>query len=205
MCQSVQLTYKFCGCDGEFYQQKCPKPTATCKLLLKNPINLPLTCHCEKHWPPTSQAAVSREDRGSGRSDTAHRTTLASEEHRRQQAGGGDRSRGSAGQHEQALDAVRGRGRAAGARERQIVEERDEWIRQRQREAAEFRQREREMEAYGQKWGRYAMRKKYPIAQARHEDAKRRKAQERAIAERGRAVRKHYGIRERSDGICAVM
>lgn len=66
------------------------------------------------------------------------------------------------------------------------------------RDIAEFSQEEREMEAYGRKWGGHAMRRKYPLAKARAEDVKRRKAQEKVIM-------KTDGTRENSDGMCIVM
>ena len=81
-------------------------------------------------------------------------------------------------------------------RQEQILREHRGSLRQRQREMVEFRQREREMEAYGEKYGKRAMRKRYPVARERYEDQKRREAQEREIVKRA-------GVK--SEGKCVVM
>lgn len=71
-------------------------------------------------------------------------------------------------------------------------------IGQTERDMAEYRQKEKEMKAYGRKWGGYAMRRKYPLAKARAEDTKRRKIQDTPIV-------RIDGTREKSDGMCIVM
>ena len=83
-------------------------------------------------------------------------------------------------------------------REEQIFsDERNGLVGRNEREIAEFRQKESDMEAYGRKWGEYAMWRKYPNAKTRAEDDERRKAEE--------AILKKAGRREKSDGICVVM
>jgi hypothetical protein len=80
-----------------------------------------------------------------------------------------------------------------------FLSERNASINQSKREIAEFRHREREMEAYGLKWGTWAMRRKYPIAKERAEEKKRRKEVESDINRRGRRVQK------RNEGRCIVV
>lgn len=89
--------------------------------------------------------------------------------------------------HTPPLEGARERELAAEERRGQIHMERWGEIRQRQKKVTEFWQKEREMEAFGQRFGQEALRRKYPIAQQRYDDAQRRKAQEQEIMQRARA------------------
>lgn len=202
MCQSIQTIYKFCGCKGEFYQQTCPKPTATCKLLLQNPIDLKLTCYCEKHSSQTFKT-VRQDQRDTARFNKEYDKILAREEQQRQKATAhhGKQSTRLSKQNlsVERARANRERSQAAGERGEQIFL--GKWNAsncQTEGDMAAFQPEEREMEAYGRRWGVYAMRRKYPLAKARAEEAKRREAQEKAMARRD-------GTREKSDGMCTVM
>ena len=202
MCQSIQTIYKFCGCKGEFYQQTCPKPTATCKLLLQNPTDLKLTCYCEKHSSQTFKT-VRQDQRDTARFNKEYDKILAREEQQRQKAVA-NHGKQSTRLSKQDLSverarANRERSQAAEKGEEQIfLGKRNASIYQTKRDMAAFQQKEREMEAYGRRWGGYAMRRKDPLAKARAEEAKRGKAQEKGIMRRG-------GTRDKSDGICTVM
>jgi hypothetical protein len=205
MCQSIQIIYKFCGCEGEFYQQTCPNPSATCKLLLHSPTTLKLTCYCEIHSSQTFKT-VHQDQRDTARVNKEYNKILAREEQQRQKAP----TRG--GQTERPLTptpdanhARRERSQTAQEREQQLfLADRKKSICEKQIEVAEFRQREREMEAYGRRWGKFALRRKYPIAKARAEDQKRRKRQEKAIAKRGAEIQR-YGVGGESSAGCCVM
>jgi hypothetical protein len=190
MCQSIQTIYKFCGCSGEFYQQKCPKPTATCQVLLRNPTKLQLTCYCEEHSSRPFKT-VRQDQRDVARFNKEYNKILAREKqqsHRASRSTGQDEASASASQ-------------AAG--EPLSSQERNDLICQRQRDNADFRRKEREMEEYGRKWVEHAMRRKCPIAKSRAEDRKSRKAQEKAMMKR--AGIKKLGFRDRSDRACVVM
>ncbi len=196
MCQSIQTTYKFCGCEGEFYQQKCPKPTATCHLLLGNPTNLKLTCYCEKHSSQNFKTVL-QDQRDTARFNKEYNKILAKEEQQRGQLENRDRQSESLQLDGQAPLAIRERAQAAKEREEQIfLGLRNASICQNKRDIEEIRRNEREMEAYDQKWGERAMRRKYPIAKERAEVAKRREAQEKAIVKRA-------GVKKQ--GSCVVM
>lgn len=200
MCQSIQTTYKFCGCQGKFYQQICPKPTTTCKLLLQNPADLKLTCYCEKHSSQTFKT-VRQDQRDTARFDKEYNKILAREEQQRQKATNRGRlSTRSSEQGDEEARARREQSQAAEERGEQIfLAERNASISQNKIEVAGSRQKEREMEAYGRKWGEFAMRRKYPVAKVRAEDAKRRKAQDKAL------VKKAEQITGKSAGRCVVM
>jgi hypothetical protein len=83
MCQSLQFVYKFCSCQGEFYQETCSKPTATCKHLLENPIELKLSCYCEWHSSQTFKT-VRQDIRDTSRITKEYNKILAKEEKRKQ-------------------------------------------------------------------------------------------------------------------------
>lgn len=169
MCQSIQYVYKFCGCLGELYEQRCPKPTPTCKLLLANPQHLKLTCYCEQHSSQTFKT-IHQDQRDTARFNKEYNKILAREEKERL--------------HQPS------------ERQKQILTEHRESLRQEQKGRAEFRHREREMEAYGQRFGKRAMRRKYPVARERYEEQKSREAQERPTSKRA-------GIK--SDRRCVAM
>lgn len=84
MCQSIQTIYKFCGCPGEAYQQICPNPTATCKLLLRHPTKLQLTCYCEKHSSQTFKT-VRQDRRDSALVTKEYNKIIAREERQKKQ------------------------------------------------------------------------------------------------------------------------
>jgi hypothetical protein len=201
MCQSILTTYKFCGCTGSSYDQICPKPTATCKLLLHNPTTLQLTCYCDKHSSQTFKT-VRQNDRDTARFNMEYNKILAKEEEQQQQRQanrGRQTARLQADQRPARGRPSRERSLAAKEREQQIfIEDRNASIVREKREIAGFREREREMEAYGRKWGRWAMRRKYSIARERKEEERLRREKEREIERTARQL-------EEGGGGCVVM
>jgi hypothetical protein len=188
MCQSIQTAYKFCGCQGEFYQQTCPEPTATCQLLLKNPTELKLTCYCEKHSSQTFKT-VRKDQRDTARFNKEYNKILAREEQQRQQ---------SPHRARPVTITKRPRPGDSGARAKRETSQagraRDQRIPPRQRnpsssqtktnQATAIRPQERRAKSYKSTWADGAMKRKDLIAQARAraEEASRQKAQDNALA-----------------------
>jgi hypothetical protein len=136
MCQSIQTVYKFCECPGEFYRQRCPKPSATCHILLANPTDLQLTCYCEAHSSQTFKT-IRQDQRDTARVNKEYGKVLAREERKTKKVGATGLGSGST-----LAEPV-----AQGAKEKDFSEERIESLQEGQKSTAAEKLDEAKMKA----------------------------------------------------------